>query len=253
MAVSLPILRHVAHESAGTLENVLSETGLDFHYVDVFESATDGFDLSGASGLVVLGGPMNVDETDRYPRLAQEVEWIKQALAAGLPTLGICLGAQLLAKALGAKVYPNPVKEIGWYRVTLTPHADRDTLFEGCGRTVSVFHWHGDTFDLPLGTIRLAENPLCRNQAFRYGRSAYGLQFHIEMNATMIESWLGQPTACSELAGLDYIEPQRIRDQTPTELPILEALADKVLGRFARLCWAKTRTTARCRQMDPCG
>ena len=133
---------------------------------------------------------MNVDEVEKYPHLAQEVEWIKQALAAGLPTLGICLGAQLLAKALGAKVYPNRVKEIGWYSAELTPHADRDPLFEGGGKQITVFHWHGDTFDLPPGTVRLAESKLCRNQAFRYGRSAYGLQFHIEMTAELIDSWL---------------------------------------------------------------
>jgi GMP synthase (glutamine-hydrolysing) len=253
MGISLPIIRHVAHESAGTLENVLAETGLDFHYVDVFEPASVRFDLDEAPGLVVLGGPMNVDEVERYPHLAQEVEWIKQALAAGLPTLGICLGAQLLAKALGAKVYPNPVKEIGWYRVDLTPHADRDPLFEGCGKRISIFHWHGDTFDLPLGTVRLAEGPLCRNQAFRYGRSAYGLQFHIEMTSEMIDSWLGQSTACGELADLEYIDPQKIRDQTHLELPVLGALADKVLGRFVRLCWQKTRTTSKCQQRDPRG
>ena len=103
-------------------------------------------------------------------------------------------------KALGAKVYPNRVKEIGWYRVDLTPHADRDALFEGGGKQITVFHWHGDTFDLPPGTVRLAQSQLCRNQAFRYGRSAYGLQFHIEMTAELIDSWLAQSANCGELA-----------------------------------------------------
>ena len=252
MTPSLPILRHVTHESAGTLENVLAETGLDFHYVDLFETVPDRLNLNSAPGLVILGGPMNVDEVDKYPHLAKEVEWIGQALAAGLPTLGICLGAQLLAKALGARVYPNRVKEIGWYRVDLTPHADRDALFEGGGKRITVFQWHGDTFDLPPNTVRLAQSPLCRNQAFRYGRSAYGLQFHIEMTPELIDSWLAQSANCGELESLEYIDPRKIREQTATELPVLEALADKVLGRFVRLCWEKMRVSAKS-QRNSCG
>jgi GMP synthase (glutamine-hydrolysing) len=246
MSFSLPVLRHVAHESAGMLENVMVEMELDFHYVDLFDHTPEQLDLTAALGLVILGGPMNVDEGDKYPHLVKEVQWIKQALEAGLPVLGICLGAQLLAKALGAKVYPNGIKEIGWYRVDLTPHADRDALFEGGGKRITVFHWHGDTFDLPLGAVRLAQSPECRNQAFRYGRSAYGLQFHIEMTAELIDSWLGQSTNCGELESLEYIDPQKIRAETHTELPVLEALADKVLGRFVRLCWEKMRRAAKC-------
>jgi len=246
MSPSLPILRHVAREPAGTLEDVLTETGLDFHYIDLFETSPEKLNLAIAPGLVILGGPMNVDEVEKYPHLAREVEWISQALAAGLPTLGICLGAQLLAKALGAKVYPNPVKEIGWYRVNLTPHADRDALFEGGGKLITVFHWHGDTFDLPLGTVRLAESEICRNQAFRYGRSAYGLQFHLEMTPELIDSWLATAAKDGDFKTLDYIDPQRILEQAATELPVLGALADKVLGRFVRLCWEKTRTIAKC-------
>ncbi|MCC6124246.1 MAG: glutamine amidotransferase [Pirellulales bacterium] len=240
-------MRHVAHESAGTLENVLAEMGLNFHYIDLFERAPDRLELSAAPGLVILGGPMNVDEVDQYPYLARELEWIGQALTAGLPTLGVCLGAQLLAKALGAKVYPNRIKEIGWYRIDLTPHADRDPLFEGSGKRITVFHWHGDTFDLPPGTVRLAQGQHCRNQAFRYGRSAYGLQFHLEMTPELIDAWLSESANCGELAELDYIDPRKIREQSTTELPVMEALADKVLGRFVRLCWEKMRHSSKCR------
>jgi GMP synthase (glutamine-hydrolysing) len=252
MSRFLPILRHVSHESAGTLEGVLSEMEVNFRYIDLFAPECEPPDLKMVSGLVVLGGPMNVDEVERHPHLAWEVSLIKQALAAGLPVLGICLGAQLLAKALGARVYPNQVKEIGWYRINLTPHADRDSLFEGSGKQITVFHWHGDTFDLPPGAVRLAQNELCPNQAFRYGRSAYGLQFHIEMTAEMIDSWLAQPAASGEFAAVEYIDQERIREQTATELPILEALADKMLGRFVRLCWEKTRLLAK-RHCYPAG
>ena len=113
----IPILRHVPHESAGTLEDALAAAGLQFRYVDLFQQIPSDadLDLTAAPGLVVMGGPMNVDETDKYPFLTAEIEWIRQALAARLPTLGICLGSQLLAKACGAKVFSNRVKEIGWY------------------------------------------------------------------------------------------------------------------------------------------
>jgi GMP synthase (glutamine-hydrolysing) len=241
MSISLPVLRHLEHESAGTVENIFLEMGLDFHYIDLYRSVPARLELGSAPGLVVLGGAMNVDEVDKYPFLAREVEWIQEALAAGLPVLGICLGAQLLAKALGAKVYPNQVKEVGWYQIGLTPHADHDTLFEGCRKTISVFHWHGDTFDLPPNSVRLAEGPLCRNQAFRYGRSAYGLQFHIEMTQELIDSWIEKAIERREFENTPYIDLEKIREQMAMELPILKALAHKVLGRFGQLCREKQR------------
>jgi GMP synthase (glutamine-hydrolysing) len=216
MKYSLPILRHVPHESAGMLEIVLAEMDLEYHYVDLFQQTTDRLNLSTAPGLVVLGGPMNVDEVEKYPHLAWEVGWIKQALVAGLPILGICLGAQLLAK---------------------------DTLFEGCGKRITVFHWHGDTFDLPQNTVRLAQSELCRNQGFRYGPLAYGIQFHIEMTEKMVDMWVAQSAANKEFVGMD-VDLEAIREKTLTELPILEALADKILGRFVRLCFDKIRKLA---------
>ena len=229
------ILRHVPHETAGTLENALAGAGLDFQYVNLYEKAPDRLPLARAAGLVVLGGPMNVDEVDRYPFLAQDVCWIREAVERQLPVLGICLGSQLLAKAMGARVYPNQVKEIGWYPIELTPQAAEDRLFAETG-TRTVFQWHGDTFDLPAGAVRLAHSPLCSNQAFRCGPRAYGLQFHIEMTTEMIDDWLNEAGNCGELAQLHYIDPQAIRRQIPQQLPGLQALAQRVLGRFAAMC-----------------
>jgi GMP synthase (glutamine-hydrolysing) len=231
------IIRHMPHEAGGTLESALGRAGLKFHYVDLYRETPARLPLDEASGLIVLGGPMNVDQTDEYPFLADDVRWIQQAIARGLPLLGICLGSQLLAKALGARVYPNGVKEIGWYPIELTPAAADDPLFaQSGGRTV--FQWHGDTFELPGGAVHLARSPLCENQAFRYGRNVYGLQFHIEMTAAMIDEWLSEKGNCRELAELDYIHPEKIREQTPCELPRLQALAAEVLGRFAEMCQA---------------
>ncbi len=230
------VFQHVPRETLGSLETVLRQAGLAWRYIELFAGLPDRLDLEEASGLIVLGGPMNVDEADRYPFLAAEVVWIRQAVQRSIPMLGICLGSQLLAKAFGARVYPNPVKEIGWYEVELTPAAAEDPLFAGCPPRPIVFQWHGDTFDLPPGAVLLATSPLCRHQAFRIGQRAYGLQFHIEMTAGLIDTWLAHPENDAELASLPYIDPQHIRQQTPAMLPRLEAVGSDVLRRFAELC-----------------
>jgi GMP synthase (glutamine-hydrolysing) len=229
------ILRHMVHEPGGTLETALSTAGLAYRYVDLFREIPVHLPLDESAGLIVLGGAMNVDQTDQYPFLVRDVQWIEHALSLELPVLGICLGAQLLAKTLGARVYPAARKEIGWYPVDLVAAAAEDPLFAQSGERTA-FQWHGDTFDLPGGVVHLARSPLCENQAFRYGRDAYALQFHIEMTAAMIDDWLTEAGNCRELAGLDYIDPEGIRAQTPAELPRLQALAAEVLGRFAQMC-----------------
>ncbi len=230
------VLQHVPHENMASLESHFHRAGLSWQYVELFRQVPARLDLAGAAGLVVLGGPMNVDEVDKFPYLAREVQWIREAVAAELPLLGICLGAQLLAKAMGAKVYPNAVKEIGWYEIELEPAAADDVLFAGSAARETVFQWHGDTFDLPPGAAHLALSSGCRHQAFRSGRAAWGLQFHIEMTPAVVDDWLSEAQNCRELAGLDYIDPKAIAAQTPQRLPAMQALADRVLPRFVSLC-----------------
>jgi GMP synthase (glutamine-hydrolysing) len=229
-------IRHVPHESLGTIRHALDRAGLNVHYLDVARELPAAFDPRAWSGLVVMGGPMNVDETDRYPFLAAEVGWLRDAVAASLPTLGVCLGSQLLAKAHGARVYANGVKEIGWYDVELLPAAADDPLLAGLAPRERVFQWHGDTFDLPAGAVQLARSPQCERQAFRIGRCAWGLQFHLEVDAAIVESWLTEPGNCGELRALPYIDPAAIRRDTPAKLPALQRLAATVFGRFAALC-----------------
>ena len=187
------ILRHIPQETAGTLETALTNVGLEVHYVDLFCQVPERLPLDEAAGLVVLGGPMNADEVERYPFLKLDVQWIQQAIETKLPLMGICLGSQLIAKALGAKVYKNAVKEIGWYPLEWLPATADDPLFARNGGT-TIFQWHGDTFDLPPGAVWLAKSRSCQNQAFRWGSNAYALQFHIEMTAPMIDDWLEKGT-----------------------------------------------------------
>jgi GMP synthase (glutamine-hydrolysing) len=229
------ILRHMPQEGGGTLETALTCAGVEVRYVDLFEETPAEVPLDRASGMVILGGPMNVDEVDRYPFLKLDVQWIRQATEIGLPLLGICLGSQLLAKALGSRVYQNAVKEIGWYSLEWLAAAADDRLFAQSGTTM-VYQSHGDTFDLPKGAVLLARGSSCENQAFRWGANAYGLQFHIEMTAAMIEEWLKEGEDRGELAALDTVDPQAIRRSTPVLLPAMQQLAGEVFGRFACMC-----------------
>ncbi|MBN2580421.1 MAG: gamma-glutamyl-gamma-aminobutyrate hydrolase family protein [Pirellulales bacterium] len=242
MENSVLIIRHVVHEPAGTLEDALKRAGIYYHYLDLFDHLPERLDFERLSGMVVMGGPMNVDQIDKYPFLAAEVPWIQEVLARHLPLLGICLGSQLLAKACGAKVYPNRLKEIGWYPLELTTAGIADPLFRDGDPRPTVFQWHGDTFELPRGAVHLAQSPQCRHQAFRVGQNAYGLQFHLEMTAEMIDDWLAKPENCEELDRLHYIDPHLIRGRTPAELPALQAWASIVFDRFAE--WCRKQTTA---------
>ena len=229
-------LRHVRHEGLGLLADIFRERGLVYQILDLPDEAPRMFQPDQLSGLVVLGGPMNVDEVARYPYLSEEVGWIQEAVAMGLPVLGICLGSQLLAKALGARVYSHRIKEIGWYSIDWTTEAADDALFAGCAASPYVFQWHGDTFDLPQDAVLLATSRDCRHQAFRFGRCAYGLQFHIEVTAPVITEWLAEPGNCGELARLDYIDPNTIVAATPRRLPAMTELGRTVLGHWADLC-----------------
>lgn len=241
----MPILaiRHVPHESLGLLSEVFAAAGVEVEFADQYAQPSQGrvaFDPKRHRGLVVMGGPMNVDETDVYPFLATEVEWIRRAVETKTPVLGICLGAQLIAKALGARVYPNErggkrVKEIGWFNVKILPAAKEDPLFHDCKQIERVFQWHGDTFDLPAGATQLARSIDCEQQAFRYGPNCWAIQYHWEITPENLETWLAEPGMCCELAGLPQFDAAVIRNSAPREFPNMTALAKRVFERFAKL------------------
>jgi GMP synthase (glutamine-hydrolysing) len=186
------IVMHNKTEGAGTFENILKEMGWEREVLPLFEGdplprAAEEYAL-----ILLMGGPMSVNEEERFPFLKQETAFIRKRLKLGKPVLGICLGAQLMAKALGARVYPGPYKEIGWYFLNLTPAGKADPLFAALDPCFLVFQWHGETFDLPEGATCLAGNQDFPHQAFRFGDLSYGLQFHFEVTEEMIKTWVKQ-------------------------------------------------------------
>lgn len=184
-------LSHVAFEDLGTLEAPLRERGFEIESV---MAATAKFPLPQAEScdlLIILGGPIGVYDQQDYPFLTDEIACIRQRLAARKPILGICLGAQLMAAALGARVYPGQKgAEIGWFPLQAAPNAPPPAWFTPLlAPGLTVFHWHGDTFDLPPGTLHLAKSERYDNQAFTVEDFALGLQFHPEVTAAGLESW----------------------------------------------------------------
>jgi GMP synthase (glutamine-hydrolysing) len=184
--IKVIVLQHIQCETLGTIADALGAAGIKANYVRSFDGDKIPSELGDFRGLVVMGGPMGVYEQDLYPFLREELQLIESALQHEKPILGVCLGSQLLATALGAMVKKNTSKEIGWYPVTLTPSGREDPLWSDAVPSFMGFHWHGDIFDLPRGAVSLASSALTACQAFRHARNAYGLLFHMEVTAEMI-------------------------------------------------------------------
>lgn len=204
-------VRHVAFEDLGLLGPLLAARGVDVRTVDAPIEPLDAASLMAPDLVVVLGGPIGVYEDDVYPFLTAELAAIEARLEAKKPTLGICLGAQLMAKALGAVVAPGPQKEIGYAPLAVTEEGRAAGL--GDFAATPVLHWHGDNFALPEGAARLASTAACPNQAFAVGPTLLGLQFHVEVDPTRIETWLVGHTVELGKAGID---PRKIRHQAAT-------------------------------------
>ncbi len=222
-------LRHVDFEDLGLFARPLAEHGYAVRYLDTPVASLDPAAVADADLLVVLGGPMAAYETDRYPWLAAEFDAVAARLAARRPTLGVCLGAQLMAKALGAAVVRAPAVELGWAPLSLTEAGRASPLAPLDG--LAVLHWHGDRFDLPPGATRLAATALCPHQAFSHGDHALALQFHAEVDPDRIEPWItGNAT---DLADAD-VAADALRAATARHGPAIAAAAPALLAAWLR-------------------
>lgn len=219
--MSVLFLKNMPSEGPGTIEHFLLENRIRYRIIDCGEEEipeTKDFDV-----LVMMGGPMSVTEDEAYPYIKKEIELVREFIDGGKSVFGVCLGAQIMAKALGAKVYVGPEKEIGWHDIEITEDGMRDPLIKKFAahpmagdfrKRFKVFHWHGETFDVPGGAVRLAKSEIYPNQAFRYGDKAYAFQFHIEVTKGMIYEWLKN----------ENVDMGRVKSQT-------DSVYDEYLGR----------------------
>ncbi|MBA4175369.1 MAG: glutamine amidotransferase [Leptothrix sp. (in: Bacteria)] len=224
---TLVALRHLAFEDLGLLEPLLRAQGWRVHYYDLGVDELWKLDLDQVDLLVILGGPIGAEEDERYPFLAEEVLLLSERMATRRPMLGICLGAQLIARAMGARVRPMGHKEIGYAAITLTARGEGSPL-AAIGNQ-PVLHWHGDQFDLPAGIESLATTPLCPNQAFMVEDHTLAWQFHLEVNAARVEQWLVGHAA--ELAQVG-IPTQRLRDEAAKHGPALDTVLSGVMRQW---------------------
>ncbi len=183
-------IRHVHFEDCGTLGDVLRERGFEIEYAEAGIAGLRDTDALAPDLLIGLGGPISVYESDLYPFISDELELFRRRIAAKKPVIGICLGAQMLAHALGAKVYPGKAKEIGWKPLELTEAGMNSPVSHLAASNTSMLHWHGDTFDLPDGATLLASTDITKNQIYSYGDFLLALQCHPELKRGNIESWL---------------------------------------------------------------
>jgi GMP synthase (glutamine-hydrolysing) len=229
------VLRHTQAEGLGLLANVLRELGIHHRYLEIGRGEALPRDIRSVGGLIVLGGPMGAYEGEKYPFLGPESALIERALTAGRPVVGICLGAQLIAQALGARVYPGEKREVGWAPVTLTEDGMDDPVFGGGEQELTVFHMHGDTYELPPDAHNLASSPLYEQQAFRWGDLVYGLQFHLEFTEAIIGRLSTEPDSRAFITGAG-VDPQKLVAESPAHVRALGETVQRVFTNFFNQC-----------------
>jgi len=215
-------LKHVSFEGPGAFATALTDRGVS---LERYLVPKDGLPKDAGDLLIVMGGPMSVNDPD--PWISEETSFIRSALLAGKPVIGVCLGSQLMAKALGATVHPGKALEIGMTPISLTPEAKQDPVFKTLPDSFEVFEWHGEVFDLPKECVPLAGSAVAPLQAFRYGSRAYGLLFHLEIEQSGIDS------LCRECAP-DLIRArltaQEVKAAATPHFPTLHQFADRLIG-----------------------
>jgi GMP synthase (glutamine-hydrolysing) len=238
----LLVFQHVAVEPLGTLDALIRARGhrIRFHNFERHPHAEPTVDRY--RGLIVLGGPMNVEDQDRRPHLKTELRAIERALEQGKPVLGICLGAQLLAHVLGAPVRRHRHPEIGWYELEISAAGRADPVLGAAGERLPAFQWHSYSYELPHGATHLARTNTCEQQAFRFGTNAYGFQFHLEADAPVIDRWLRLPSFRAELGAAGFAQDEEvIRTETARLTTATRQSADAVFNNFLDLVGRPTR------------
>lgn len=229
--MNIHYFQHVPFEGPGFIENWAHDKKFSLQATRFFRNDPLP-DLNAVDWLVVMGGPMSVHDEQAYPWLKEEKQFIRQAIEKGKMVIGICLGAQLIAEILGAKVYPNKYKEIGWWPVQTTSEARKHPLFHVLPPAFTPFHWHGDMFDLPEKAIHLIESPGCLNQAFSYKENVIGIQFHFELTSQLLDAMLKHGK--EELQPSDYVQPEehiRMKDHLIAENNrLLGLILDEILN-----------------------
>lgn len=225
-------IQHIECETPGTITDALKAEAISLQTVNAYKGEPVPKEMGAAAGLIIMGGPMGVYEEDRYPFLCDEIRLIEQAVKEDKAVLGVCLGSQLLAKALGARVTKGKKKEIGWHPVSLTAGATKDRLWSGVEPSFTAYHWHGDVFELPRGAEPLASSALTPCQAFRYGDRAYGLLFHMEVTEKIIAGMIR--TFAAELKQ-EAIDGRQIAEQAGNYLSSLQGIGRVVFRRWAGL------------------
>jgi GMP synthase (glutamine-hydrolysing) len=224
------VVQHLTFESIGTYGPLLERLGYQLTVCMATRDDIRNFHPLAADLAVVMGGPVGVYEANDYPFLRAETEWLQERLAADRPTLGICLGAQLMAASLGARVFPGHCTELGWERILLTDRGLRHPIAELTGGSGTVLHWHNDTFDLPPDAKLLASTPAYPNQAFAIGQRGLAIQFHVEVEPTMLEQWYIGFTG--DIGRLGKNKLRELRRDTEQQAPALKLRAEAFLCRW---------------------
>jgi GMP synthase (glutamine-hydrolysing) len=234
------LVQHEAFEPFGTLDPLLKREGIRIRYVNFDREPEARPSLDSVDGLVLMGGEMSVYQAQLYPHLGVEMRLVEDALKRDLPVLGICLGAQIIAHVLGARVARHQVREMGWQKIRLTNSGLEDPVLAGFRPEEFVFQSHGDAFEIPQSAEHLIASDLCEQQGFRYGKKVYGFQFHLEMDRPTIQHWLDTPFNADwiqkEGAGLS---PERVWKDTDLHLDRSVELSERCFLNFLRLAGAR--------------
>ena len=232
MTVTAYVIRHISTEKLGTFSHVFEERGIDYRYIEAAHEDLKNIDPLEPDLFFVMGGTCGAYDTDHFPFLADEINMLEKRIAAGKPTLGVCLGSQLMARALGANVYTGGSgQEIGWYPVSIN-EAGKDTTVRHLDQALTnMFHWHGDTFDLPQGATLLGSSEKYPHQIYSYGKNALGLQCHPEVTHKMLKEWF--INAVADLTGDNPVVPlAEIRSGTEKHIEVMNGQTKKFLNEW---------------------